>query len=89
MHFYCLQDRVLFLFIACLLLAIIRMELERKKYYQIRYDYWIGALTAIVMLTNVWLGILLTIVLFQTNRNKKNRFLGWMILLFVGLIPCF
>ena len=55
------------------------MELERKKYYQIRYDYWIGALTAIVMLTNVWLGILLTIVLFQTNRNKKNRFLGWMI----------
>ena len=68
-----------FLFIACLLLAIIRMELERKKYYQIRYDYWIGALTAIVMLTNVWLGILLTIVLFQTNRNKKNRFLGWMI----------
>lgn len=71
-----------FLLIATLLLAIIRMELERKKYYQIRYDYWIGALTACVLLTNVWLGILLTIVLFQTNRNKKNRFLGWLIPVF-------
>lgn len=68
-----------FLFIACLLLAIVRMELERKKYYQIRYDYWIGALTAIVFLTNIWLGILLTIVMFQTNHNKINRLLGWLI----------
>lgn len=74
-----------YLFIACLLLMIIRMELERKKYYQIRFDYWIGALTSCVLLTNIWLGILLSIVLFQTSHNKKNRFLGWLIPIVCGL----
>ena len=74
-----------YLFIACLLLLIIRMELERKKYYQIRFDYWIGALSSCVLLTNLWLGILTSITLFQTSYNKKNRFLGWII----PIVCCF
>ena len=58
------------------MILIIRMELEMKKYYTYRYDFYIGLIAGLITMINPLIGLLTIISIFITKKNKVNRFIG-------------